>query len=534
MASTSYPNELAVLSSPAVPEHASTKTAEKHSYDQILKSSVVVGGSSFLNVAIGIIRTKAMAMLLGPAGFGLFGLYSSVSDLTQSVAGLGVNSSGVRQIAESVGTGDESRIARTAAVLRRTSILLGALGAIFLVAFCRPISNLTFGSTREAASVSLLSLAVLLRLISAGQGALIQGMRRIVDLAKMSVLGAAFGVCTSIPLVYFFREKGVVPSLVSVAAMTMLTSWWYSRKIYIQPAVVTFFGVGSEASALLKLGCAFMASSLMTLGVAYFVRITVLHKIGFEATGLYQAAWTLGGVYVGFILQAMGADFYPRLTASAGNNAACNRLVNEQIHVGMLLAGPGVIATLTFAPLVITLLYSAKFVAAVSLLRWITLGVTLQVITWPMGFIIVAKGRQNLFFVSEFAWTIVAVGLAWFCIRRYGLNGAGIAFFGSYIFHGLFTYPLVLVLSNFHWSVINLRTAGILSVLIVIVFSGFYILPFGAAVAIGSLALTASCIYSVWALSRLAQASAIASPVKRFLRRLGMIQPADEALEAIQ
>jgi hypothetical protein len=31
----------------------------------------------------------------------------------------------------------------------------------------------------------------------------------------------------------------------------------------------------------------------------------------------------------------------------------CNRLVNEQAEVGLLLAGPGVIATLTFAPLVI-------------------------------------------------------------------------------------------------------------------------------------------------------------------------------------
>ena len=82
--------------------------------------------------------------------------------------------------------------------------------------------------------MSLLSIAVFFSLVSAGQGALIQGMRRIADLAKMNVLGALFGVCIGIPLVYFFRERGVVPSLVSVAAMTILTSWWYSRKIDIQ------------------------------------------------------------------------------------------------------------------------------------------------------------------------------------------------------------------------------------------------------------------------------------------------------------
>src|SRR5271165_5676513 len=113
----------------------------------------------------------------------------------------------------------------------------------------------------------------------------------------------------------------------------------------------------------------------------------------------------------------MGADFYPRLSAVGNDNAECNRLVNEQALIGLLLAGPGVIATLTFAPVVIAVFYSAKFGAAVSVLRWICLGATLQVITWPMGFIILAKARQDYFFLSEFIWAIGAMGLAWFGVR---------------------------------------------------------------------------------------------------------------------
>ena len=48
----------------------------------------------------------------------------------------------------------------------------------------------------------------------------------------------------------------------------------------------------------------------------------------------------------------------PRLTAAAKDNSTCNRLVNEQTHVCILLAAPGVIATYTLAPFVITLFYS--------------------------------------------------------------------------------------------------------------------------------------------------------------------------------
>jgi PST family polysaccharide transporter len=347
----------------------------KGSYGQILKSSALIGGSQVANIAISIVRTKAMAMLLGPAGFGLFGLYGSIQNLSQSIAGMGINSSGVRQIAEATGSGDRNRIAKTAAILRRTAIAVGLLGAMLLLILSRPVSQLTFGSTRQAASVALLSFAVLFTLIAGGQMALIQGMRRIADLARINVLGALFGLFTSIPLVYFFGQEGVVPSMISVAAMTILTSWWFSRKIKVRVPRVTISEVWGEASALLKLGTAFMASSLMTMGVAYFVRVILLRKVGFEATGLYQSAWTLGGLYVGFILQAMGADFYPRLTASIHKHEDANRLVNEQTLIGLLLAGPGVVATLTFAPLVIAVLYSAKFAAAVTLLRWICLGV---------------------------------------------------------------------------------------------------------------------------------------------------------------
>ena len=153
------------------------------------------------------------------------------------------------------------------------------------------------------------------------------------------------------------------------------------------------------------------------MGAAYAVRIIITRKVGLDAAGFYQAAWTLGGLYVGFILQAMGADFYPRLTGVASDNTQCNRLVNEQTLISLLLAGPGVLATLTFAPVVIALFYSAKFTAAVGILRWICLGMTLRVITWPMGFIIVAKGEKKLFFLTELAWTVVNVGLSWICVR---------------------------------------------------------------------------------------------------------------------
>ncbi len=499
-----------------------TTSTEKHTYTQILKSTALIGGSSAVNLAFGIVRNKAMALLLGPSGVGLMGLYLSIADLAQSLAGMGIQSSGVRQIAEAVGSCEADRIARTATVLRRISVALGLIGAALLVAFRTPISVLTFGSPRQSAGVALLSLAVLFRLVSLGQGALIQGMRRVADLARMNVIAAVTGTLMAVPLVYWFRERGVVPSIIAVAAVSILTSWWYSRKVKVHRPSMSMAQVGQETAALLKLGVAFMASAFLTMGAAYAIRIIVLRHAGIEAAGLYQAAWALGGLYVAFILQAMGADFYPRLTGVAKNDAECNRLVNEQAQISLLLAGPGVIGTLMLAPLVIAIFYSAKFGPAVIILRWVCLGMMLRVIAWPMGFIVLAKGRQQIFFWTELAATIVHVGLAWLLVSRIGLAGSGAAFCGLYVWHGLLIYAIVRRMSGFRWSAANRRLALLFLPLAVIVFGSAYALPGWMAIAVGAVAVVVSSVYSVRSLVALFPLESLPRVIRPWLPRLGL------------
>src|SRR5690606_18879305 len=249
---------------------------------------------------------------------------------------------------------------------------------------------------------------------------------------------------------------------------------------------------------------------LLMMAAAYAARMLVLRQVGLEAAGLHHAAWTLGGLYIGFILQAMGADFYPRLVAAVKDAAEANRLVNEQAQVSLLLAGPGVIATLTFAPLVLALFYSAEFAGAVDVLRWICLGIALRVISWPMGFIIIAKSRQIVFFVSELAWTLVNVGLTWICLQAWGLAGAGIAFFASYVFHALMIYPIVRRMSGFRGSRQN-RKGGLCCLASVpIVFGGLHVLPPLLATVLGVSLMLLSATRSILILRSLVSAGAMA------------------------
>jgi len=235
--------------------------------------------------------------------------------------------------------------------------------------------------------------------------------------------------------------------------------------------------------------------------------------------GLYQAAWAIGGLYGGFILQAMGTDFYPRLTGVANDHQEVNRLVNEQMQVSILLAGPGVVATLAFAPLIMHFFYTAAFAAGTDLLRWICLGMMLRIISWPVGYIVVAKGAQRIFFWIEVAATAIHLGLAWTLVGRFGVVGAGGAFLGLYIWHAGLIYVVARRLTDFRCSAINLRLCVVFLMASGAVlaaswtFNGWMAMSLGAAIAVGS------GVYSLKALARLVPMSKMPRPLRGLLTK---------------
>jgi O-antigen/teichoic acid export membrane protein len=449
----------------------------EQSYGQILNSSVLIGGSSLITILAGILRTKAVAVFLGPTGIGLMSLFSSITGLVGTLTGMGITTSGVRQIADAAGAGENIRIARTVTAVRQITLRLGLLGSALLAIFCVPVSRLTFGSADHAGAIAALSLVIVVGAVANGQLVLLQGFRRIGDLAKLAVLGTTISFALTLPIVYFWREHAVAALLLMASGAGMVSSWWYARRIKVAAVSLRWRDTLNEAGPLLRLGLASMSAALMVAAIAYVVRVVIVRSLGFEAAGMFQSATTLSGVYCGFILSAMGADFLPRVSAIARDDAECNRLVNEQAEVGLLLAFPGICATLAFAPLILQFLYSGQFGLATEALRWQVLGVFLRVASWPMGYVLLAKGKAKLYFWTEVSYNALYAALIWICVQRWGLAGTGIAFFGLYIYYLLLMCVVINKLSGFAWSMANKRFASIAIPTIGFVFVCPMILP---------------------------------------------------------
>ena len=419
--------------------------SEGNSYRQILRSSSIIGGASVINIVIGLVRMKAVAVLLGPAGVGLIGLLQSLMSAASAVSALGFGTVGTRQIAEAVGRDDDAAIAAARRALFWGTLGLAVAGATVFWCLRDVLAVRVLGNAAHGPAVGWLAVGVALTVAAGSQGALLNGLRRIGDIARVSVWSALLSTVVGVAALWRWGEGGVlVFVLAGPLASFVLGHWYVSRLPRIQGPRTPLPELAAQWKTLATLGAAFMVAGLAATVGQLLVRVLIQHELGTAALGQFQAAWAISMTYIGFVLGAMGTDYYPRLTAAMKDGAAVNRLVNEQTEVALLLAGPVFIAMLGLAPWVIHLLYSREFAEAASVLRWQVLGDILKVASWPLGFVILAAGAGRTFMLTESLAIAVFVLLTWLGMPLLGIEASGIAFVVMYLVH----LPLVFVLAR--------------------------------------------------------------------------------------
>ena len=461
-----------------------SKTSDS-SYGQIVRASSIIGGAQGINLLLGMVRVKFAAVLIGPIGVGLIGNYQAVQGVIGIIAGLGIRSSAVRDVAESVARAEQDRIGRTVLSLRRICWITGLAGALAMATLSPLFSRWTFGSDEYTLQIASLGLIILFSNLAGGQMALIQGMRRIGDLARLNILGAVAGTAITIAAYVSFGLDGIIPALLLVSALQLAVSWHFARNVPVPVVKMTRLESLQAAVGMIRLGFVFMWNGLLVSLVALGTRALITNQLSLESVGIYSAAFALSGMLVNFVLSAMGADYYPRLTAVSDDPASMRRLVNEQSEIGLLLAVPSLLATLTLAPWIIHLFYTGEFLPASELLQWFILGCLGRVLSWPMGFVMLALGKGKWFFLTETFFNMLHLALIWLGLTLLGLVGTAIAFFVLYIGHIAAVYAVSRHLIDFSWSTAMQRLLLMLLPVVALAFASARLLPLWPATLIG-------------------------------------------------
>lgn len=448
----------------------------KKSYSSILKSSSLIGGSKLVGMVIGVVRTKFAAILIGPAGLGLLSTLMSIQQMVIALAGLGMSKSAVRDISEARGNEDSTLLYEIVTVVRRLSLILGIAGSIIIAFFAGSMSQWMAGDDSATLQIAALAISVFILLNSGARRAILQGHRRIAEIAKIEIISVSFGSLLAVIWYVILGKSGVVPAILTLATVRFSTTWFYSRKIRIPKQSIErqrFFELGRS---LLGLGLAMMWNGLLVAGMAYLLRMIVLKEFDLATVGIYYAAYGISAMVVNFVLNAMTTDYVPRLSEVASEPARMVQLANEQAEVGMLMSLPGVVALIVMAPFLIEVLYSAEFLGAVELTQLFALGCFSRIFQWPLGYIIIAQKRSALFAFLQTLFFGTRLGVTILLLPICGLSAVAISMLVNAFISYCFIYVVIRKQANFRWSAgaMNILLKSVCVVVVLFYFSYYH------------------------------------------------------------
>jgi len=486
----------------------------------LVKSILVIGSAQVVNILISLVRIKVLAVMLGPSGVGLLSIYNSVQSVVQQTAGLGMGASGVREIATA--RGEETTLSRVRCVLFAAHLLQGTLAMLALWFLRDKLAIWLFGDDARATEVGLIGVAILLALLGTAQIALLQGLRRIGELGRVTVMGAFVGTLAGLGAVWAQGEGGLIWFILVQPLATILIALHYTKRLPKPSAArLSLTETWEIWKPMARLGAAFMLGGLLTAATLLLVRGRISQELGVDAAGHFAAAWSITMTYVGFLLGAMAADYYPRLTEVIRDPVAAVRLMNDQAQLSLAIGGPVLLLLIGLAPLLISLLYSKEFGPAVTLLQWQTVGNVLKLASWAMSFSIVAAARAKTYFFMELSFNIIFLGMVLILLPSVGLEVTAYAFLLGYLVYFITVYFLARRIHGFRWQALSLVLLGTHTGLAVALLVMALIAPLAAALASPLLAATTGLFGLRVLLVKIGPEGRLASRLERIYARIG-------------
>ena len=389
-----------------------------------MKAMGLFGGVQVMGILCSIIRTKLVALWIGPVGIGLFGLFNNALEMISTGTNLGIRSSSVRDISQALDKQNPGLVARMVAVVRKWSLWLGLAGALLTLSLAPMLSQVTFGDQAHIWGFVALSVAVLLQALTNGEYAVLQGTARLKRLASVTLWGTLVGLAVSIPLFYVLRERSIVPSIIAYALSLAAFAWFFRNRDY-PPVNVSHRETYDMGKGFVRLGIYMTLGNFASILASYAFNAWLNIHAGTDQVGFYQAGYTLINKYTGLILTALGMEYYPRLSQVA------------ESRVAITVMAPVVALFILLRELVVWILYTPEFNVILTFVSWGMVGTILRTLSWCLAFTILAKGDGKTYLWTEVASAVINLVLNILFYQWWGITGLGVAFLISYLLYTL-------------------------------------------------------------------------------------------------
>lgn len=410
----------------------------------VLKAMSIFGGVQVITIICSIIRTKLVAIWIGAAGVGLFGLYNTAIEMISAITQLGLRQSAVRDIASS----SPSTISRIITVVRRWAWALGILGAFVTLAISPLLSRWTFGDDNHTLGFCALATVMFLTSITGGELAILQGLKRLRRLARASVWGVVAGLAISIPMFYYWRIDSIIPSIIAYTLATAIAATLYREKETKGNKKLSVNETFAMGRSFIILGIYMTISAFATMLISYIFMAYLNHTADTATVGYYQAGYTLINKYVGLIFTAIAMEYYPRLAQVNDSRTRTTAFVSHEMKLTLWILIPVITLFITADDLIVSLLYSSEFSVIIPFISWAIVGMVFRAISWCMAFVILSKGDGKIYLITEISSAMISLILNIVAFNLWGIAGLGAAYIVWYLIYTI----IVWIVFRYHYN----------------------------------------------------------------------------------
>lgn len=398
---------------------------KKHvSTGHILTYIGLFGSVEILKKLADISRGKITAFFLGPLGAGMIAIYQNVLDMVNACTNIGLETAGIQQMSEIEARGQE-QVRSMAMVIRSWSIAVACLNMLGCMTSALWLGKLFFSDgCSHTAEILMLAPAAFLIPVTAGECAILRGLKRLKRVAMVELLSAIGAVGCTLGIYPWLGTGGVILTInlcVAVAALAHL-----GLCLPVVPYRISLFSVQTWRGGipLLKFGIPYAITAIMGALTA-----TLLYRIiaSTHEVGLYKTGYTLLLAYVGMIFSSNSADYFPRLTSVCHDSEQKNETVNKQIRVSFAVTAPLVMLFLLAMPAIVMALYTREFMPITGMCVMAGLYQLHRSVALPLEYVSLAHGHSWLFLILEGICNLLVISGVYICYAQWGLTGIGMA-----------------------------------------------------------------------------------------------------------
>lgn len=397
-------------------------------YKNIFKAVALFSSIQGLNILLNLIRTKLVAMFLGPAGVGLSSIYNETKELIHESTNMGMDQSGVREISVAyekwLETGEREPLDNAVMLVRSWVAIFAVIGIVVCALFAYPLSSATFGDTEHWMGYTLLAPAVGLATITCGEMAILKATRQLKSIASLSTINIIVGTCTNIPLYYLYGLRGIIPAILLFGLCQMIIVFSFSvRRYSIQLNFKKVFLIIGKPMILL--GGALVLQGIIQHGTRLSIQSFINTHGTLTDVGLYAATTTIISTYLGIFASSLHTDFYPRLSGIFADKTQRYLTITRQIDVVQLFTAPLVAVFIIGINIIIPLLLTSEFNALIPVLSIALISCLARSIQQPLAFIPLAANEPKIYLLADIIDCIIMFSTYTMCYHFWGLIGIG-------------------------------------------------------------------------------------------------------------